>query len=151
MTIWILAVAGSALVLTQSSLTAPLREWLDSASRQAALTRELRNSYEQERRAHPDTPPIRSIPFTRAWSHVSSALAKLASCPMCSGFWLGMGWAWYLVNRGALPGFVGMAFAYGFAGSIVSALAVAMWLALGEACAALGLWRFLKTPPPPDP
>lgn len=111
MILWAIAVAGSALVLTQSSLTVNAREWL-----------------------------TKRVPI----------LGKLASCPMCSGFWLGMGWAWFLVNRGALPPFIGMAFAYGFGGSIVSALAVALWLALGEAYAALGLYRFLRSPDGPS-
>lgn len=104
MTLWLLAVAGSALVLTQSSLTEGWRAFL-----------------------------LKRVPI----------LGKLASCPMCSGFWLGMGWAWYLMNRGASPQAVG---AYGFGGSIVSALAVALWLALGEAYAALGLYRYLHSP-----
>lgn len=113
MTLWLLAVAGSALVLTQSSLTEAMRTYL-----------------------------LRRAPV----------LGKLVSCPMCSGFWLGMHW-WAAMlgarKQDAAHEIVRM-FASGFAGSIVSALAVALWLALGEAYAALGLYRFLRSPGGPS-
>lgn len=101
--LWPLAVAGAALVLTQSSLTATARAWLA---------------------AH--------VPF----------LGKLASCPMCSGFWLGVGGA--LVAGARTPGTLVLA---ACAGSILAALGVAAWLWLGETTAAIGLWRYLHSPP----
>lgn len=104
-----LATAGSALVVTQSSICAPLRDWL--AARHGKL---------------------------------SQLAAKLVSCPMCSGFWLGGAWG---VAFGARD--VHFA-ASAFAGSLASALLVATWLALGESYASLGLWRFLKTPKPAE-
>jgi hypothetical protein len=61
---------------------------------------------------------------------------------MCSGFWLGAGWAVLFGERAPV-----MLAANGFAGSIVAALAVALWLALGEAHAALSLWRYLNPVP----
>jgi hypothetical protein len=62
---------------------------------------------------------------------------------MCSGFWLGMATAAALGERGIVSALV-----HGFGGSIVSALAVALWLALSEAQSAIGLWRYLNPPPP---
>jgi len=46
--------------------------------------------------------------------------------------------------------YVSTMLAHGFGGSIVSALAVALWLALGEAYAALGLYRYLRSPGGPS-
>ncbi len=120
---WFLAVTGSVLVLTQSSITAPVRAWLTN----------------EPAANHGILPKI---------AVVRLGFGKLVSCPMCSGFWLGMAWAWYLMNRGALPPLVGGAFVYGFGGSAVAALAVAMWLALGEAYAALSLYRYLSQSDP---
>ncbi len=117
MIVWLLAVAGSALVLTQSSITAPMREWL--------LARE-------------------------------SFLGKLVSCPMCSGFWLGALWGVFLLPL-TIPAATGPHWfpmcirivANGFGGSIVSALAVAAWLALSEAQAISYLWRSRNSAPVP--
>lgn len=123
MILWVAAVAGSALVLTQSSLTEGMRAFL-----------------------------LKHVPI----------LGKLASCPMCSGFWLGMAWAWgpilgRTMSHGApwqsVAGPIAQLFAcisYGFAGSVASALTVALWLALGEAYAALGLYRFMHSPGGPS-
>jgi hypothetical protein len=58
--LWALGVAGAALVLTQSSLTAPLRSALDRAAGGQSFGR-----------------------------HPARVLAKLTACPMCSGFWIG--------------------------------------------------------------
>ena len=59
---------------------------------------------------------------------------------MCSGFWIGLGWSLAFGVRG-------VAFlAWGFAGSCSSAVVVALWLLLGEATAALSLWRYLRSP-----
>ena len=143
--IWFLATAGSALVLTQSTITERFRNWLSSASQQAAATRDLRIAYESQRRRDPAMfPAIRRIPMTRAWSYVLPWFAKLVSCPMCSGFWFGLGWAAALGTRG-----VALA-AHALGGSVVSALAVAAWIALIEAQQALALWRYnnSKDPPP---
>jgi hypothetical protein len=132
MLLWILAVSGSALVLTQSSLTAPLRERL--------------SRYAQERPSDSRTwPPCPGCSAHRAW-RVKAAIAKLISCPMCSGFWLGAFWAMMLMIDNTWralpwPAFHGIArlAAAGFAGSIASALAVAAWLALSYAATALSL------------
>jgi hypothetical protein len=105
--LWCLTVAGSALVLTQSTLTAPVRAQL-----------------------------ARSVRFR--------TLGKLLTCPMCSGFWLGIGGALALVSEA--HGLV--LFCYGFAGSLVSALGVGLWLLLGELTAAAGLYRFREQLPP---
>lgn len=126
--IWALAVAGSALILTQSSIFAPLRDWLES---KADGAKKAENMW--------------PLPY-------ASWLSKLAHCPMCSGFWFGAFWTHVLLASpwvdsthsrlsGALWLFVG-----GCAGSIVSAVGVATWLFLDEAKMALGVWRYLKTP-----
>ena len=128
--IWLLATAGSALVLTQSTITEPLR-------------RALARYAEQKADDHRTWPPC---PKCRAWYpwQVKSAVAKLVSCPMCSGFWFGLGWAAVLGARGPILA------AHAFGGSVVSALAVAAWIALIEAQQALALWRYnnSKDPPP---
>lgn len=137
--LWTLAVAGSALVLTQSSITKPFRDWLANAAKRA------------EFRALPRATGkgsggglARPVGL-RFWllAKPIGLLSKLVSCPMCSGFWIGMEWSLLFGVRG------GEVAAHGFGGSVVSALAVAAWLALGEAYAALGLWRYLSAEPPP--
>lgn len=126
MTLVILAAAGSALVLTQSSLTAPVRDFLDQAARED------------------DAKPRRSF-FGRVARFENDVALKLMSCPMCAGFWLGLAWAAALGLRGVE--LVGL----GFVGSLASALLVALWLALSEAALAIGLWRYLRTPAPAEP
>lgn len=129
--LWALAVAGSALVLTQSSITKPFRDWLaDAAKRAAGIDGES-----------PHGGAISVVLYMARWP--LAVTSKLVSCPMCSGFWIGMAWSLLFGVRG------GEVAAHGFGGSIVSALAVAAWLALGEAYAALGLWRYLSAEPPP--
>lgn len=110
--IFLFAVAGSGLVLTQSSITEPLRSWLGS-------------------RANSTWAPA------FVWrGRASRVAAKLVSCPMCAGFWLGSAWAWALGSRGIhVP-------AHGIAGSFVSAIGVAAWLLIAEATSALVLWRY---------
>lgn len=134
----VFAAAGSALVLTQSSLTEAPRSWLDAAAKRASETRER----------HLLTPYdgiFVAIPVTgaRLWLFAKplALLSKLVSCPMCSGFWLGLAWAFALSERSA------SLVAHGFVASLASALLVALWIALGETQAALGLWRFLNPPP----
>ena len=129
MVLAILAAAGSALVLTQSSLTKPIREALDHHL----------SSYEHS--AFAPEFDCRG----RAYLLLMRIAAKLASCPMCAGFWLGLAWAAGLGSRSA------ELFALGFAGSLASALLVALWLVLVEAHASLGVWRYLSTPPECDP
>ena len=124
----ILAAAGSALVLTQSSITAPLRDALGALAEGADTAARARADLGSPGRAD------RLVP--RAFR----LAAKLTSCPMCAGFWIGLAWAVALGSRGVVL------VALGFAGSLVSALLVALWLALSEAHAALALWRYLKTP-----
>ena len=136
--IWLLATAGSALVLTQSTITEPLRRRLDRIARDAAVVSLV----------HDGSLPRQ--PATVRWvlgqfRRAASAAAKLVSCPMCSGFWFGLGWSAALGTRG--PALV----AHAFGGSIVSALAVAVWIALIEAQQALALWRYNNSKdPPPD-
>ena len=126
---WLLAVTGSALVLTQSSIMAPSREWLVRVADRAA---------ESNR-------PIRERVFRLA--------SRLTACPMCSGFWIGIAWsavffdvAW--INFGARGRHdAAVVIALGFAGSLASAIGVALWLALSEATATMQAWRYLNTPP----
>lgn len=154
MILWILAVAGSVLVLTQSSITEPIRTWLANSSRQAIAVRDLRKAYNSERKRNTSMPELRPAMLTRIWSHVSSLLVKLSSCPMCCGFWLGAIWGASLLPL-TIPAATGshwfpMAiriFANGFSGSIVSAISVAAWLALSEAQAVSYLWRSRNTKP----
>lgn len=130
MILFLLAVAGSALILTQSVIFAPLREWLSNMASPMEIT------------DHGDYGSI--VTVNRP---VFAILSKLASCPMCAGFWLGLAWGAALFFPAAL-GFRGAAtlLAYGPAGSIVSALGVALWLLLVEAHGTLGLWRYLNQP-----
>ena len=135
--IWFLATAGSALVLTQSTIAEPLRRWLDRIARGATVVSLV----------HDASSPRQPTAVRRTFGlfrQVASAAAKLVSCPMCSGFWFGLGWAAALGTRG--PALV----AHAFGGSVVSALAVAAWIALIEAQQALALWRYnnSKDPPP---
>ncbi len=109
---WALVVAGSALILTQSVIARPLRDYL---------------AREAERRQG------------RA-GDAARALAKIAHCPMCSGAWLGAGWA--LAGGFDAAGVFWLA----FGGSYVAAIAVALWQFITESKAALELWRFLSTP-----
>src|SRR5262249_9573092 len=106
----VIAAAGCALVLTQSSLTKPVRDAIDGHL----------SSYERsvfapdfERRA-------------RVYVILLRIAAKLTSCPMCAGFWLGIVWAAAFYLRGV------ELVALGFAGSLASALMTALWLALAE-------------------
>lgn len=112
MLLFLFAVMGSALTLTQSSIAAPIRSFFESR---------------QER------------------SGVCKVAAKLSACPMCAGFWLGAAWCLALqcASIATLAGCVYVV-AHGFAGSIVSALGVALWLLLTEATNAASLWRWLK-------
>lgn len=120
--IFILAVAGSGLVLTQSSITAPFRDWLDACAK-SEWAAELRGPGQAARIA-----------------------SKIASCPMCAGFWLGLAWAYALGVCAVrwLP-------ALGFVGSLSSAVGVASWLLIVEAKSALELWRYLNTPKGTNP
>jgi len=129
--IWALAVAGSALIITQSSIFASLRDWLESKADGAKKTESMW-----------------SLPY-------ASWLSKLAHCPMCSGFWLGAFWThvllaspWVAPAHPRLSAALWL-FAGGCAGSVLSACGVATWLFLDEAKMAFGLWRYLKTPKEP--
>lgn len=125
MILTILAAAGSALVLTQSSLTAPVRSLLD------------RHVASYERSVFAPAFERRS----KLYLLLMRIAAKLLACPMCAGFWLGLVWSAALGARGV------ELMALGFAGSLASAILVALWLALAETHASLGLWRYLSTPP----
>lgn len=129
--IWALATAGSALVLTQSTIAKPLREWLSDESGQRRLDGAIQQYLEHGGKLR----PYRA--YVRTWTQ---PLAKLVNCPMCSGFWLGLAWAVILGARGVL------ALAHAFGGSIVSALAVAAWILLQEAHQAFALWRYNNPP-----
>lgn len=107
MFLFLLAVAGTALILTQSSIAAPLRDWLSNDK--------------------------------SAWSQ---SWAKLVSCPMCAGFWIGLAWGTAMLD----PTFGMAIFVYGPAGSLASAIGVAIWLLLVEAHGAIALWRYLNQP-----
>lgn len=124
MYLWALAVVGSVLVVTQSVLTAPMRQWL---------------AFRADNKFQPAT------------SFLCSTFGKLLSCPMCSGFWLGLAWALALNERGsgAEIGIRPVAFfCYSFGGSFLSALGVGLWLLIGELTAALSLYRFREQLPP---
>lgn len=131
MLLWAFAVAGSALVLTQSSITAPLREWLIRKGPPVVLgfTKEELSFLERGGELRPSPAPGIGARFAKLFS-------KLVSCPMCSGFWFGLVWSYALGDRG-----VSFA-AHGFGGSVVSAIAVALWLLLVEATSALAQWRW---------
>lgn len=152
--IWLLAVTGSALVLTQSSITAPIRDGVEWLARFSETIKMMHD-------ATKGTPePLRVGPSMRVVGLLRRPLrlaAKLTACPMCSGFWLGA--AWFAVLRetpiawrsfGA-DGFRDAAWlaASGFAGSFASAVGVALWLVLGEAQATMQGWRYLNQPKDP--
>lgn len=135
--LWLVAVAGSALVLTQSSLTAPVREWLKTVENRLLAARAV---FDLSRAVSVDgqwRKLSRASTWPVAFAHVLAGLtAKLISCPMCSGFWFGLSWSYAFGDSG-----VSLA-AHGFGGSIVSAIAVALWLLLVEATSALAQWRW---------
>ncbi len=135
--IWFLATAGSALVLTQSTIAAPLRDWLGKHAELSARIAHLL-------KVNCGPCSRRTVATSGARATLFQSATKLVSCPMCSGFWFGLGWAAALGTRG--PALV----AHAFGGSVVSALAVAAWIALIEAQQALALWRYnnSKDPPP---
>src|SRR5690349_11548724 len=99
--LWALAVAGAALVLTQSSITAPVRDAL------AWIERRLRTARERHRLLAPP-------------HELARLLAKLTACPMCCGFWIGA-----VSARLTFGGPVAWIILCGFAGSLAGALAVA--------------------------
>lgn len=152
--LWLLATAGSALVLTQSTITAPLRVWLAGIASDLSRCEQVLAATEHR----PEIRCFRDVNHGGAHRHsldahpvrlharIAAVAVKLVNCPMCSGFWLGMGWGWYLIGRGVLTSFTGAAWAYGFGGSIVSALAVAAWILLQEGHQALALWRYNHPP-----
>lgn len=150
---WALAVAGAALVLTQSSITRPLRDGLAAAEQRLMVRTILYSAPGPKPAADFGThgavawrPPSRLVRWPTAWAHAAvKLLAKLTACPMCSGFWIGAAAARVLLTAPS-----SWLVAGGFAGSLASALAVALWLWAGETTAAFGLWRYLHTPPPPD-
>lgn len=142
---WALAVTGSALVLTQSVLLKSTREWIDRRAdiHESALALALLL----------DTRP----PLTnRAFAPLFRLAARLVTCPMCSGFWFGA--SWYLALRESIPWTSARAIlhdiaaivAFGFAGSIASAIGIALWLLLDEARTALSLWRYNNLPKDPQ-
>lgn len=118
MILFLLAVTGSALLLTQSVIFAPLRDAI-------ALLTDAINNRERGVKAK-----------------VAGALAKLASCPMCAGFWMGLAWGTCMFR----PSFAVALFCYGPAGSLMSALGVAAWLLLVEVRDAAAMWRYLNQP-----
>ena len=135
--IWFLATAGSALVLTQSTIAAPLRDWLSEHAESSARLAHLL-------KVNCGPCSSRTVATGGARATFFQSAAKLVSCPMCSGLWFGLGWAAALGTRGVAL------VAHAFGGSVVSALAVAAWIALIEAQQALALWRYnnSKDPPP---
>ncbi len=142
---WAAAVAGTALILTQSSITRPLR---DGLMRAAEYTTNVRHSWIEDRRRRRREPHLSPLPKLRGrlplvpLSYPLELAAKLATCPMCSGFWIGGAWAHVL---GICWPWL---FAFACAGSYVAAIGVAAWQLAGEAHAAIGVWRFMNTPPP---
>lgn len=147
--LWSLAVAGSALVLTQSSITSPLRKWLNHKAKDPSRCPKVvtaANCWDSEDSAYPHrcgsavnhAGHCRYFAEERERKRAKAAVlvAKLVSCPMCSGFWFGLVWSYALGDRG-----VSFA-AHGFGGSVVSAIAVALWLLLVEATSALAQWRW---------
>lgn len=140
--IWLLATAGSALVLTQSSIAAPLRDWLaylasdphrcehETGGARCRLSAHTHGQHLLSLATHPE----------RRRARIAAVASKLVNCPMCSGFWLGLAWAAVLGWHGV------MILALGFGGSITSALAVAMWILLQETHQAVALWRYNNPP-----
>ncbi len=144
MILFILAVAGSTLILTQSAICKSLREWLWAKSTvhgTIALTMAVAvpPGNTEHRQAH------------ALLHYVFTVLAKLASCPMCSGFWLGIAWSLALEWPGLTPRAIAPLLAHGAAGSIVSAVGVALWLTLIEAQNVGAMWRYLNQPEGEDP
>lgn len=125
MILFLLAVAGSALLLTQSVIFAPLRTWLAWRSEPDPI-------YAPGRGPWPELICLR----------LAAILSKLVSCPMCAGFWLGIAWGTGMFQ----PSFAAALFCYGPAGSLASALGVAVWLLLVEVRDAAGMWRYLSQP-----
>lgn len=161
--VWALAVAGSALILTQSSIVSPIRDALTGAEKRLFNLR-LVFDFSRTNEVHvpTDNDGHNWKPLSRAtrWPvaaayRVVAALSKLATCPMCSGFWLGAFWTHVLlVSPWVAPAHPRLSaalwlFAGGCAGSVLSACGVATWLFLDEAKMAFGLWRYLKTPKEP--
>ena len=109
---WALAVAGSVLVLTQSSILRPAREWLADVAARATGRR----------------------------AAVLRGAAKLVSCPMCSGSWLGAIWA---ASMGLDAAGVFWLF---WGGSYIGAMGVGLWQVVAEAHSAIVLWRYNNTP-----
>lgn len=161
MTLFILAVAGSALILTQSVIFAPLRDWLtglaDSrwaeSERLHAEAKRLINLPVEALREFDNYGSVRRAEFSYARrSRAYRAMSKLASCPMCAGFWIGLFWyaalpgsAWFSVDITGRHT-VALWFAHGPAGSLVSAIGVAIWLLLVEIRDASAMWRYLNQP-----
>ncbi len=153
--IWILATVGSALILTQSSIVSPIREALSGAEKRLLTLRLVLDDAlipaDDDARNWEPLSRAKRWPVAAAY-RVVATLAKLATCPMCSGFWLGAFWAHVFltspwVNSAHPRASVALwLFAAGCAGSIISSVGVALWLSLDEAKMALGLWRYLKTP-----
>lgn len=153
--IWILATVGSALILTQSSIVSPIREALIGAEKRLLTLRLVLNDVlipaDDDARNWKPLSRAKRWPVAAAY-RVVATLAKLATCPMCSGFWLGAFWAHVFLTspwvNSAHPRASAALwlFAAGCGGSIVSSVGVALWLSLDEAKMALGLWRYLKTP-----
>lgn len=140
--LWLLAVTGSALVLTQSTITKPLRDVFER--------------YIEERKEDYKTwPPCQGCAAYRGWM-LRRSIGKLINCPMCSGFWLGIAWSMILgivSFHGLSPRdyiqcarLFGVGIGYAFGGSIASAVAVAMWITLQEMHQALALWRWRMNP-----
>ncbi len=158
---WALAVAGSALVLTESAITKPIREWLDRLESRSALyaaSGRMRKTKSATRIViGDDRIKLGDLSLRqRAIAAIHRPIwlaSKIVACPMCSGFWLGA--FWYLALREWSPAWltaravlhdIAAIVAFGFAGSIASAIGVAVWLLLGEAYAALSLWRYINSP-----
>lgn len=141
MTLFILAVAGSALLLTQSVIFAPIRAWLSNAyENEVGYFEATDHSF-----GNVGLNEFDFAEFHRRKRRVQifGALSKLVSCPMCAGFWLGLAWGTGLFWPISFP----VAFlAYGPAGSLVSAIGVAVWLLLVEIRDASAMWRYLNQP-----
>ena len=144
--LWGIAVAGAALVLTQSSITRPLREGLAALEKKLAAVRLAGRPVAVDYGTHaavlPSSRGRARAAVLAPVHHGVAVLAKLTACPMCSGFWIGAASArWIGVTS------IAWIVLCGFAGSLSSALGVAAWLWAGETTAAFGLWRYLHTPP----
>lgn len=153
--IWLLATAGSALILTQSSIMAPLRDWIAYLASDPHRCEHETGGTRCRLSAHAHGPHLMSLVAhsERRRARIAAVASKLVNCPMCSGFWLGLAWAMVLgavpmaLGRGlAILWTVGLALAHAFGGGIISALAVAAWILLQEAYQALALWRYNNSP-----